>query len=295
MPSNGHRSCRTYSAEGWRYEQDPTMEFVKQNFTFILASFATIVSILWFIAQPDFEPAITATLGLLTSIGFRPKDWKIVIKKDVSVLPNWDSERISVESGKKRTNTITEKAGYKRFNYEFSFEGRDKSIEFTVPSPKYRFGDMEIVPVRLIMVTQVNSDGPTQHYVYSVIPDKMITCIFQFEGSCGEFCVEDIDGDGVPELLIGYKRGAHTECIKLFKLDRNFDFAAIEGSDVCGDFSLVTWEFVYTKFIIKTYSKNYEIDRESWHALVDSYEYKNSVFEHIKSEKIKYINSITNL
>ena len=147
---------------------------------------------------------------------------------------------------------------------------------------------MELIPIRVLMITQINSHGPTQFFVYSIIPDKIPTCIFQFDGSCGEVCIEDIDKDGIPELLVGYKCGAHTECLKIFKLDRNYDFTAIEGSDICGDFSLITWEFKNNEFLIKSYNKNYSEDREAWHSLVESYVYKDGRFEYVKTEKIKY-------
>jgi len=269
------------------------MDFIKSNFTFILATFATTISLIWFIAQPDFEPAITTTLGILTCVGLRPKDWKVIIKRNISELPDWNVERISVESGVKRENTLTEKAGYKRFNYEYAFESRDKSLEFTIKAPESKFGDMELIPIRVLMMTKINSYGLTQFYVYSIIPDRIPTCIFQFDGSCGEIYAEDIDKNGIPELIVGYKCGAHTECMKIFKLDRNYDFTAVEGSDVCGDLSLITWEFKNNDFLVKTYNRNYGMDREAWHSLVESYLFTDNRFELIKSEKVKYIEETT--
>jgi hypothetical protein len=265
------------------------MGFIKANITFLLACIATFTSFVWLIAAPDFEPVVTTVVGIITCLGFRPKDWMIILKRSEKELPKFEYKRIDIKANQVRKNIHIEESGFKRFNYDYALDDRDKSVEFSVPPSKYKYNDWSHVPIRIVVLSQSNSWGENKHYVYAVVPDKSPVCFYQFEGICCELCIDDVDGDGVPEILIGYKCGGHSEGLKVFRVDNNFDIVSVAGSDIGSDFPLITWGSINgTEFIINSYSRNWSEDRESWQSLIESYRYEDERFILNKSGKIQW-------
>lgn len=265
------------------------MGFIKANITFLLACIATVTSLTWLLVAPDFEPLVTTVVGIITCLGFRPKDWMIIRKRSVDNLPNFEYMGRDINFHQKRNNIHIEKNDLKRFNYEHSLGDRDKSVEFLVPPAEYKYNDWCHVPVRIVILSQSNTWGENKYYIYSILPDKSPVCFYQLDAICCEICIEDVNGDGVPEVIIGYKCGAHTEGLRIFRIDNNFDLFPITGSDIGSDFPLITWGLnSSSEFTLNAYSRNWSQDQKSWHTLIERYQFQDDRFVLDKSEKVQW-------
>ncbi|WP_421868048.1 hypothetical protein [Motiliproteus sp.] len=265
------------------------MRFIKANLPFLLACIATLTAFIWLVASPDFEPIVTTVVGLITCISLRPKDWMIIRKRNQSELPDFEFNRISVTKNTRRDNIYTEENGLKRFNFDHALSDRDKSIEFSAKPGKYKYSEWSKVPIRVVILSQSNTWGENKHYVYAIVPDKSPVCFYQFEAVCCEICADDVDGDGNLEVVIGYKCGAHTEGLRVFRLDDHFDLISVPGSDIGSDFPLITWGRADgVDYSVNSYSRNWGENREEWHTQIEVYRYRDGKFDLYKSEKVQW-------
>lgn len=272
--------------------------FIRSNYLFLLATVATFVSIIWFLLAPDFEPVVTSLLGIVTCVSLRPKDWMLIrhrsMKKD---LPEkFYTDDVDSKAGFIFHNVVllNEDSNQHKFRWgKSSLEHQDKSVEFEVPKPYFSKSECRTkVKVRVVMSTLHNTYGDGQHYLYVYIPDKPPVCFHQFEGICAEITVVDIDDDGYPELIVGYKCGAHSEGIKVYKFDRELNYYFVEGSDIGSDFPLITWgRNPDGTFFINAYSRNWELDREKYHSVYEKYVFNDSKFIMDSTSRVKWADS----
>jgi hypothetical protein len=272
--------------------------FIKINYLFLLATVATFVSIAWLLLAPDFEPVVTSLLGVVTCVSLRPKDWMLIrhrsIKKD---LPEkFYSDDVKYKAGFILNNVVplNEESDQSKFGWgKSSLEHQDKSVEFEVPKPSFSKAESRTkIKVRVVLSTLHNTYGEGQHYLYVYIPDKPPVCFLQFEGICAEITVVDIDNDGYPELIVGYKCGAHSEGIRIYKFDRELNYYFVEGSDIGSDFPLITWgRDPSGRFFINAYSRNWELDREKYHAVYEKYLFNDSKFAMDSTSKVRWAES----
>jgi len=90
------------------------MNFVRENYLFLIAAFATFVSLIWLAIAPDFEPVVTTLLGIVTCVGLRPKDWMLVQRRSLHELPDsYYKEAVEKRAGFFVENVYVEKTGYK--------------------------------------------------------------------------------------------------------------------------------------------------------------------------------------
>lgn len=215
----------------------------------------------------------------------------LIQHRSVNELPKMNyKEKVITKAGFLITNVIDDNNGGNKFDWgSSSLDDKDKSLLFNVPKRKYSYSDWEVIPIRIVMSSISNTYGENQHFIYSYIPDKAPICFYQFDAICSEMTIVDIDNSGTPVLIIGYKCGAHSEGIKIFKLDRDLNFFQIEDSNIGSDFPLITWgKTINQEFYINTYSKNWELDRESWNSRYEMFIYKNSKFELHTTTKVKW-------
>lgn len=272
--------------------------FIRSNYLFLLASLATLVSITWFLLAPDFEPVVTSLLGLITSVSLRPKDWMLIRRRTLRQdLPEkFYNDKLETKAGFILDNVVPLNEDKNQFKFDWgksSLEHQDKSVEFEVPKPSFSKSECrETIKARVVMSTLHNTYGEGQHYLYVYIPDKAPVCFYQFEGICAEITVVDIDNDGFPELIVGYKCGAHSEGIRVYKFDSQLNFYFIEGSDIGSDFPLITWGKISNgSFFINAYSRNWEADREKYHSVYEKHIVKNSQFTLDSTCKVKWKDS----
>ncbi|HIF9416477.1 hypothetical protein WAX88_15350 [Photobacterium damselae subsp. damselae] len=266
------------------------MKFIKSNYPFLLTLCATVVSLLWLVVSPDYEPVVTTLLGVVGCIGLRPKDWLLIQNRSALDLPERYKTSEEKVAGFAVENVNVDLKGVKTFNWITpSYVCDDKSIKFTIPKPEFAYTDWDEIPIRVVMSTVSNTYGEPQHFLYAYIPDKPPVCFYQIDAITAELSIEDIDSDGIPELLLGYKCGAHSEGIKLFKLDRNLNFHMIEGSDIGSDFPLIAWgRDGNHSFFINAYSRNWEGNREKWHSRYEQFLYKDYRFELNGTSKVRW-------
>ena len=67
--------------------------------------------------------------------------------------------------------------------------------------------------------------------------------ILTFSGAGPNIRIEDLNGDGKPELFIDYAPGAHTHIVSLFRLDAHERFILVPGSEQYADWGPVTVEY----------------------------------------------------
>ncbi|MBP7663231.1 MAG: hypothetical protein KA770_05200 [Shewanella sp.] len=269
--------------------------FIRSNYLFLIASVATFVSIVWFLLAPDFEPVVTSLLGLITCVSLRPKDWMFISQRSIRQdLPKeFYNNDLETKAGFIYDNVVALNEDKNQFKFGWgksSLDHQDKSVEFKVPKPSFSKSDGRTkIKVRVVMSTLHNTYGEGLHYLYVYIPDKAPVCFYQFEGHSAEMTVVDIDNDGFPELIVGYKCGAHSEGIRVYKFDRELNFYFIEGSDIGSDFPLITWGIMQDEtFFINSYSRNWETDREKYDSIYEKYVVKNSQFTLDSTSKVKW-------
>ncbi|MDO6549203.1 hypothetical protein [Pseudoalteromonas carrageenovora] len=266
--------------------------FIRKNYLFLLAILATIASIIWLILFPDFEPIVTSILAFITSVSLRPKDWMLIKKRSLGEdLPEHFYAKAKAGFIYNNVTSLNEGSNQLKFGWgESSLVHQDKSLEFEVPKPDFSMSkSRKMVKVRVVMSTLHNTYGEGRHFIYVYIPDKTPVCFYQFDGICSEMTVIDIDNDDYPELIIGYKCGAHTEAVKIFKLDKQLNYYFLEGSNIASDYPLITWgKEPDGSFFINSYSRNWETDREKFHAIYEKYIVENSQLTLKSSSKVKW-------
>lgn len=265
-------------------------KFIKANLLFVISLIVLILSLGWIIISPGFEPIISILVSIISCVGYWPKDWYLIEKQSVTELQrSYYSENQQTETGLSNDNVVIDAKRVCRFNWERLSHGKkDKSIIFYLSNLE-SYESWSKVPIRVVMSSLSNSIGDNQHFLHAYIPDKPPICFYQFDCICAEMAVEDIDNDGFFELIVGYKCGAHSEGIRVFKLDRNLSFYFVEGSDIGSDLPLITWGKTSSNvFFIKTYSRNWGQNREKWNSRYEMFLFENSKFELKKTSKLKW-------
>lgn len=250
-----------------------------------------IASIVWFLVKPGFSPLFAFCPGVLTCYQWRPKDWLLIQKRSVQELPDQYYEINGIDNAEEiDLNTVIDEDGGKRFNWGSSTKNyEDQSVKFAIENEHYTSSNFDRIPIKVVMITHVNSHGIPERLLYSFITDRSPVCFSRFDAVASKITLEDIDNDEKPELIVGYKIGGHTEAIKIFKLDENLNFNLIDSSSLGSDYPLITWnKNDRNEFCIKTYGRNWTDNRNKWHSRFKKYIYRNNQFKLEKTSKVKW-------
>lgn len=87
------------------------------------------------------------------------------------------------------------------------------------------------------------SDRPLENVQLVHRSNRVSPYVFSsVEGHTFEFCVEDFNGDGVPELAVTFHCGAHTRVIQVFAFDHAGMLRLIPGAEIGSDWPEISWD-----------------------------------------------------
>ena len=179
-----------------------------------LAQFAVIVlSLLWFISDPSYEPAILL-VGAITALiahavnSFRRRDVTLLLGRLVTPLVRWHDRRTSLAS------------------LEFDSLSNARALHHSVKA--WSVWDT-IKPSTWVELRHRQKGGSW-------------TTFCRFEGYDVALSVRDVDGDGNPELVVFNVCGAHTRVVRVFRVGLDGFLALIPGSEIGSDWPEIILE-----------------------------------------------------
>lgn len=127
---------------------------------------------------------------------------------------------------------------------------RSPSIKYDFYFPTRRRHDRHRIGVfRLEDRDRTGSIKSVVHFPPNADPYDIVT----FIGTEPKIRIEDLNGDGRPELFIDYLPGAHTHVVSLFQLDIYERFVLVPGSRLSADWGPVKVEYksLINKYVIE--------------------------------------------
>ena len=135
----------------------------------------------------------------------------------------------------------------------FRYRRRPPLQEYEFRFPSSRRHDTHRVAV--LLVCDRDHTGFLKSIVH-VPPNADPYDVLVYSGTQPQIRLEDLNGDGRPELFVDYVVGAHTHCVVVFQLDEFERFVLIPGSRLFADWGPVELEFdpSIKRYVIKLLS-----------------------------------------